>query len=146
MINTQLFQMLVLLFKIFSYTSSMTEAEVDMLNYGVCNVSFSYAQTDNVLSITPFDHSTAKKQEAMTIITIDNGLYKVKLPGGDEFELDMAPLYTQLDWDSFGSGKMLIKSKDSPDLVLSFGKDTIFLSNQEGTTFSLSWKYIPEMK
>jgi hypothetical protein len=53
MLDTQLFQMLVLFFKIFFYSAEMEEATIDMIDNPGYHMSYQFEQGEHTLEIMP---------------------------------------------------------------------------------------------
>ncbi len=141
MLDTQLFQMLVLFFKIFFYSAEMEEATVDMIDNPGYHMSYQFEQGEHTLEIMPIIDSVPYPEGKFSVRTVDNGLYEVDL-GSDEFTLDLASEYQSLDWDHLTDKDMEITADYGDRYYLLQGSDSIYLVNDGGRLMVLSRKYI----
>ena len=141
MLDTSFFNMLILFFKVFFYSAGMEEAVIDLVEDGQCVAAFAYRQGEYRLTITPMSEGVEFADEAISVDTIDNAWYSVTIPGGDQFNVDLAPLYEVIDWSSLTTGNMEIPGEET--FYMSQGKDNIYLSNERGRTLVLSRNYLP---
>ncbi len=109
MINTPLIKLLVLCMKLVFYSSGADVAEIDMQHNGRSMGKLSYKVEGKKMSLVLTKKKTATK--ILVARTIENALYKVELPGGDTIKIDLASIYTSLNWKKLCKTKKVIKLK-----------------------------------
>jgi len=71
---------------------------------------------------------TFKGEIEFTIHMIDNGLYKIMLPGVEPFEIDMIDYFIQLDKEKIQSGKQVLSGPPGKkEAVVITLKDNIYI-------------------
>jgi len=122
-----------------SYSSKAPTANMDMLIDGKYRTTIEYKMVNKKMKVTSSYQNM--KKDMLTVRTIDNGLYKVKLGEDRPFKVDLAQYYKKLNWKKLSTVQTRIKTKDDKWLILTTSKKNLYVSYGK-YIFVINKKYI----
>jgi hypothetical protein len=125
--------------KLVAYTSNPQSAEIDLLIDGNYQGSFSYALKDKRMIV--YSVKGERKTTMMTVSTIDNGLYSVKMGEGSPMEIDLAGWFMKLDWKKLGEANKNLKLNGDVTLSLTVSRSNLYVQ-YDSLTFIIDKKLL----
>ncbi len=143
MVNTILIKMIVLCLNLVLYSSGAEEAQIDMLNSGEYAGTITYKVENKKMKVSFIDKK--KSVDMMTIATVDNGLYSVKLNGETPFQADLAQYFMEIDWKNIRNINRTIRHEKDGPVKFSTSPGNLYVKHEK-TTFVINKKLLLKKK
>lgn len=139
MIDTMLIKIIILSLNLIFYSSGAKKANIDMIDSGKYAGTFSYEIENNKMIVSLSQKNTTKKM--MTITTVDNGLYSVKMENESPFEIDLAGYYQEIDWENIQNINKKFNITDDDTVELNTSRTNLYVQC-DTQTFIISKKIL----